>query len=881
MPIAGIYKDFNEKLRSGGLAVSEDKKVKKIVETGGMTRRTTCTTAGPLFYWTKDGKVTRVAPMRFDPEEVDSWSVDVNGHTYKPPLKHPVLAWGLAGKQMLYSENRVKYPLKRVDWDPNGDRNTQNRGVSGYEPISWDEAYQILEDELKRVIDSYGSSSIAWSYSAHPEWGQFHYFFSDTYRFFHMLGATHWVFTPISWEGWAVGATFLWGAWEQFGILPAPNSLQDVSRHSETIVLWACDPVTKNVYAGIDTARIWQYWKNLGKKIIVIEPFNNDTAVSYADKWIPIIPGTDGAMACAIAYVWITEGTYDAEYVDSHVFGFDEKHLPEGVDPSESYKAYILGESGDGIAKTPEWAEEQCGVPARTIRDLAHLWAAGPTSVFCMMTGMCRREFADSTTRLLATLPILQGLGKPGVSVLGDLGSLTGPYDGQAQVGPPGYADGGMNLVLDEYRLNTKPGQSITFQKLPDCIENPPQKWHGGELLIPSSEDYFREVTYPAEGCSEVHFLWQRGSTVTNPPNVQPHYRAYKHESVEIYVVNAPWFDRDCRYADLVLPTTTTFERQDITEPSSIGQYVLPFNVCHRSAVYHQKGVEMLGESKTDMEIFNELSLRLGYGDYYMGGQTEDQLLRRVFDKTNIPMSFEDFKEKGYYVWPKLGKESKEIKQLQEFYEDPVSNPIDTPTGRFEFFSTELYERYGFNEGIPAVPHYIPEKEGKAESELRSKYPLQVTMAHPKFRFHGKYNDLTWLNENYKIVGEDGYLYEDFWMHTVDAEERGLVNGDILRVFNDRGSILVGLKITERLVPGTVWLKYGSWHDAINEGSEFIDRGGDGNMITNSNEMSPNHIGGAFNSTLVQVEKADIEGLKKQYPEGFAGKYSSWNWEAK
>ncbi len=854
-----------------------------IVETGGMERHTTCTTAGPLFYWTKDGKITRVAPMKFEADEVDPWEIEKNGKVFTPSLKHPVLPWGLAGKQLMYADSRVKYPLKRVDWNPNGERNTRNRGISGFERISWDEAYDILEAELTRVMGEYGPSAVAWSYSAHPEWGQFHYFFSDTYRFFHMIGATHWVWSPISWEGWSVGATFLWGAWAQHGILAAPNTLQDITRHSETVILWGCDPVTKNVYAGIDTARIWKYWHDLGKKIIVIEPYNNDTSITYADKWIPIIPGTDGAMACAIANVWINEGTYDAEYIDTHVFGFDEKFLPEGVSADQSFKAYIMGEGPDGIEKTPEWAEPLCGVPARIIRDLARVWAAGPTGVFCMLTGMCRREYADTTTRLLGILPIMQGLGKPGVSIVGDLCSLSGPYDGETMVGPPGYADGGMNLVLDEYIMNTGKLQSIPHQMMPACINSHGEEkisWYGGELDVRSTEEYFQEYVYPAEGCNPVRFLWQRGSTVTNQPNKGKHFEAYRDPSIEIFVINAPWFDRDCKYADLVLPTTTIFERQDITEPASVGQYVPPNYTLLRSAVYHQKGVEMLEESKTDMEIFNEMSIRLGYGDYFMGGKTEEELLQRVFAKTNIPMEYDEFKTKGYYVWPKPGKDWKEVKQLEEFYNDPIAHPADTPTGRFEFFSTELFERYGFNDDMPPVPHYIPEKEGKENAELREKYPLQVTMAHPKWRFHGKYNDCTWLNENYKIVGPDGYKYEDFWMHTKDAEARGLKDGDIVHVWNDRGDILVGLKVTERLIPGTCKLTYGSWHDPLDGDTKMYDRGGDGNTISNDQPMSKHHAtGGAFNSVLIEVEKADLQALSEKYPEGFAGKFATWNKE--
>lgn len=153
------------------------------VDMSGIQRYTTCSTAGPLFVSSKNGKIVRVEPMQFDPKEVDSWEITVNGKVYKPPLTAPLLPWGLASKQWVYSENRVKYPLKRVDWNPDGDRNTANRGISGYERISWEEAFDIIEKEIKRIINTYGPSALAWGFSAHPEWGSLHYFFSDSFRF--------------------------------------------------------------------------------------------------------------------------------------------------------------------------------------------------------------------------------------------------------------------------------------------------------------------------------------------------------------------------------------------------------------------------------------------------------------------------------------------------------------------------------------------------------------------------------------------------------------------------------------------------------------------------------------------------------------------------
>jgi trimethylamine-N-oxide reductase (cytochrome c) len=265
-------------------------------------------------------------------------------------------------------------------------------------------------------------------------------------------------------------------------------------------------------------------------------------------------------------------------------------------------------------------------------------------------------------------------------------------------------------------------------------------------------------------------------------------------------------------------------------------------------------------------------------------GNSEEDLVRKLYGLTNIPLSYEEFKEKGYYVWPHLD-DYQPHKQFEFFYHHPVGIPapgpagrnvVDTPTGKIEIYSTLIHAFYGDdNPEIPCVPHYIPEREGRYD-EKHETYPLQMLMAHPKYRFHGKYNDIQELSENYKVYGPEGYPYEPCSMHPRDAKARGLKDGDIVRAFNDRGQVLAGVVITERLVPGCVWLTYGAWNDPLTPSHDAIDRGGDGNVLSYSGSESVHHVGGAYNSVLIEVEKADLEALARQYPDGMAGRWSSW-----
>ncbi len=855
----------------------------------GISRYTSCSTAGPLYVYVKNGRIIRVEPMWWGKDEVKPWNIEVNGKTYTPPLNYPSLYWGTAAKQWVYSQNRVNYPLKRVDWDPNGERHQENRGKSGYVRISWDEALDILESEIKRILKSYGPSAISMSISPHPEWGSLHYQFSEFFRFGNILGNSFRHSAPQSWEGWVAGAGFMYGYIPQMGILPAQDTLQDISKESELIVLWSNDSITKSMYMGIDTARPFIFWKDLGKKVILIEPYFNDTGAAFADKWISIIPGTDAALAASIAYVWITKDTYVKEYVDTHTIGFDEEHLPEGAPSGTSFKNYILGIS-DGIPKTPKWAEKITGVASRIITELANEWAAKPTALFGMHGGACRRAYGHEYARMLTTLQAMQGLGKPGVCMIGSFSNICGPYDTR-QKGPPGYADGGMNCVADvlytgnpilDFTGQSKhknPVEQIVCENIIDkIILDPPVKWRGGLVINRGPEDLFAEHEYPMKGCSEIKMTWARGGSGENYFDINNrNIRVYQSPKIEFVVIQAPWFDRDCKLADLVLPVNTNFERQDITEPGKCGQYIPASIINLRCAVYHQKCIEPVGESKSDWEIMTMVAKRLGFDKEFNEGNSEEDWLKKIYATTQIPMSYEDFKKKGYYVWPFLD-DYKPCKQLQPFYEDPQNNPLDTPSGKIEIFSQILFKEYGAdNPEIPPVPHYIPEWEGRYTKPLVDKYPLQLLTPHPKLRYHGKYNDVGWLTEIYKVKGPDGYNYEPVFMNINDAQARGLKSGDIVRVFNDRGQILCGVVATRRILNGVVRIAYGSSWDILEPKPGAIDRGGNSNFLTSSRAMSAHHIGMASNSCLVEIEKTDLDELSNKYPEGWAGKYRSWN----
>jgi anaerobic selenocysteine-containing dehydrogenase len=310
------------------------------------------------------GKILRIRPLHYDwkykPEEFSPWKIEARGKVFEPPMKSMITPFGIGYKKRIYSPNRILYPLKRVDFDHKGERNTQNRGISKYVRISWDEALDIITSELKRVHKTYGPEAVYVQGEGHGESKTVHGTHGcSTLLLDHLGGYTQQIRNPDSWEGWYWGSKHVWGG-EPVGMASEyqTNLYPDIARNTDMMLFWGCDPETTpwGFAGGQMTSRMCYWFTELGIRCIYICPEVNYAAAVHADKWIPVLPNTDAAMHLAIAYTWITEDTYDKKYIATHTVGF------------EKFKEYVLGKE-DGIVKTPKWAEEKCGVPSRVIED--------------------------------------------------------------------------------------------------------------------------------------------------------------------------------------------------------------------------------------------------------------------------------------------------------------------------------------------------------------------------------------------------------------------------------------------------------------------------------------------------------------------------------
>ncbi len=844
----------------------------------------------------ENGKIVRIKPLhydwKYDKKEFNPWKMEAHGKTLEPNMKVLASPFALAYKKRVYSPNRVLYPLKRVDWDPNGERNPQNRGKSKYVRISWDEALNIIVSELKRIKEKYGPEAVLSQADVHGEGKTIHTSHGAANKLLSLLGGyTIQMRNPDSWEGWVWGAKHVWGM-EQVGEMePTDNLIPDIAENSKMVLFWGCDPETTPLgFNGQMASRVCYWYTELGIKSIYICPELNYGAAVHADKWIPIKPGTDAALQLAIAYIWITEGTYDKEYVATHTFGYDK------------FTEYVVGKE-DGTPKTPEWASLKCGIPEWTIKALAREWASKRTSIAHGNGGPgIRSPYSTENGRLEVLLLAMQGLGKPGVHQVKMIEWKTVPKGSPMPKGvisprklmfaevirpveggakrqgdvPQSMVD--MISEIAKRKLVPQspigPTQFIPKDRIHDALLNPPITWYGNSTFPGMIEDQFVKYTYPAKGCSEVHMIWTDSPcwiTCWNDSN--SFIKALRGPKIEFILAQHPWLENDCLFADVILPVSTKFEEQDIGTDPANGQFFIVF--------YEKKCIEPVGESKSDYEIVCLIAERFGLLEQYTGGKSVEEWIKLSFEGYQLQelTTFKELKEKDYFVIPTDPKWKDAPAGMKEFYDNPDGNPLKTPSGKIEFYSQNLAKYFPDDEERPPVPHWIEKGKSHDErlsSERAKKYPLLMMSNHGRWRVHAQCDDITWTRENptCKVRCWDGYMYEPCWLNPQTAAERGITSGDIVKAFNERGTVLAGAYVTERIMPGVVYMDHGARYDPIIPGE--LDRGGAINTITPHNTTSEKATGMVVSSFLVEVEKVSMAQMgewKKQYPAAFERHY--------
>ena len=869
----------------------------------------------------KDGKLTRIRPLFYrdyvDWESKPKWKIEARGKALTPPDRTLPGCYYISYKKRVYSENRVRYPLKRVDWDPDGDRNPQNRGKSQFKRISWDEATRIVADELLRIRDKYGMSAVLSEADMHGEGKHVAPSHGCANRLLSMLGAyTVQMRNQDSWEGYSWGSKHVWGGEPVGQVTPSGNMWPDIAKHSELLLFWAADPETTAVgFDGYMSSRLCEWLHSVGIRYVYIDPALNYSACRMADKWIPVLPNTDAALYLAIAYVWLTEDTYDKEYLKTHATG------------TEPFFDYVLGKE-DGEAKSPAWASAKCGVSEWTIKALARDWAAKVTSITLGNGGPgIRGPFSTEPARLQSILLGMQGLGKPGVhqakwlewNLHSDIYQM--PYQGESVINLPHWTEMVRPPAIPDIPKSTRPPMKIgidveelkrkaagrydrdkagevsaeidelaelirnkgvqTAQSIPRCmvhdaILNESIEWWGLYSFNGPADQQWTKHVFPRLGCSRIHMIWTDAPcNVTCWNDGFAFVKAMRSPEIEFIVAQHPWLENDCYMADIILPVATKFEMEDIGDDSGGGTL---------TAVYHEyPACPPVGESLNDFECAAAVAKMIS-NDVYMAYTGNEKALGRVIELfwqgsgvAHLDAD-DEFRRNDIFIVPAAQNIQELPAGINPFYEDPEKNPLTTATGLLEFTSTDLTEHFPDDPERPPYPKWIERSELHDErlSGDRAKlYPFLCMSNHGRWRFHANLDDVTWSREigTMKIRGKDGYQYEPAWIHPSTAKGCGIGQGDIVKVFNERGTVLCAAYLTERLIPDTVYVDHGSRFDPID--AELLDRGGAINLITPHNLISKHATGMVISGFLVglaRVTDAEMDAWKAEYPQAFARK---------
>jgi len=663
------------------------------------------------------------------------------------------------------------------------------RGEGKFVRVSWDEALDEVAERIIRIRDTYGPAAIL-NHCGSGAFGRLHYSGILT-RFLNLVGGQ-----TLRWGGASYQGGYF-ASLATYGALFTGNDRADLL-NSKMIILWGSNPA-ESIF-GTETRWYLMQAKEKGARIVCVDPRLTESAASWASQWVPIRPGTDAAMLVAMAYVIIEQGLQDQHFLDTYTVDFDK------------FRDYVAG-ADDGIAKTPDWAERITGVPAETIRSVAVEYATTKPAAIVAGWAPGRTARGEQYHRATATLSAMTGnIGIHGgstscldftmsasplvgtelpenyVALYSDLSQLTNPVEKDQPLHE--YAMKGIrNHTIDK----------VHFTKVWDAI------------LRGKDGGYF----------SDIRMLYIIGGNGLNQCcNTNKGAEALK--KLDFLVVHDQFMTPTAKFADILLPACTWCERNDILFPWFFGHYLL----------YANKAIEPLYESRSDLAILIQLADKMGYDGY--SDKTEDEWLRLFAAKYGV-MDYEAFRASGFYKM----KTPKPHVGFQSQINDPDHNPFPTPSGKIEIFCQRI-DDFKRPDVLPPIPKYIEGWEGPTDPKSEQ-YPLQLITTHSRKRIHSQFHNIPWYRELEPHA---------VWINPIDAKTRNIKEQDLVKVFNDRGTISILAKVTNRIMPGVVCVYQGGWYDPDPDG---LDKGGCANVLTRD-EHSP---GGAFcsNTALVQVRR--------------------------
>lgn len=742
-----------------------------------------CGSRCPVRLHVKNGSVVRV--------ETDISDEDLSG---TQQIRACLRGRGL--RRWIYSPERLLYPMRR----------TGRRGQGKFSRITWKEAFEIIGSRLRHIIDQYGNEAVYRHYGTGNLGGVVSHY-NQIERLMNILGGKLNYHNSYSTAQIQHGMTYLYGKIE------TGNYISDIV-NSKLVVFFGNNPAETRMSGGGTIRDLVLAKKHSQAKFIVIDPLHTDTVTGFADEWIPIRPGTDAALASALAHVLISRDMVDHEFLNGYTLGYDQTTMPEDIPLGNSYKDYVLGKGGDRTPKTPEWAGSITGIPAERIVRLACEIGSAKPAYICQGWGPQRHANGEQAARAICMLPILTGN-------VGVKGGNSGDREAAWGIPWPG-------MPVGENPVKT----SIPCFLWTRALGNPKEFT---ELNSGLRNKKYLDVPIKFIWCFASNALVNQHSDIN-----QTHDILLDDTRCEMIVLIENVMSASARYADILLPATSSFEERDLSFQG--------YAVETGALMIREKAIEPMGECRTLFDICAGIARQMGVEKDYTGGMDHDQWVEAMYHhcrtlKPELPVDFSQALEKGVYKWPRSGRP---FTGLVSFRENPEKHPLSTPSGKIEIFSRRLWDMahtWELPKGdvICALPEYQATWGMPTENQTGA-YPLQLIGHHSKPRTHSSYGNNEWLKEASPQM---------LWINPLDAGPRGIAHGDLVKVFNDMGATRVRAKVTSRIMPGVLSLPQGAWYKPDQDG---VDQGGCINVLT-CQRPSPIAKGNPQHTNLVQVVK--------------------------
>jgi len=727
----------------------------------------------------RDGRVVGVKPFERDPDP--------------SPLIEAI-------PQAVHSPNRVAAPMVREGFLARGLASREGRGRQRFVPVSWERALDLVATELARVKREHGHAAIMGGSAGWGSAGIFHDARTQTRRFFAAFGG---FIDQDSNYSFGSALKFLPHVLGSAQAVTGPlTSWSSIVRHGKLVVLFGgANPKNMQIAKGgcgaHTTSGSMTALARAGVEVVNVSPVREDGPRAANASWIPIRPNTDAAMLLALTHTLVAEGLHDQDFLARFCTGF------------ERVRPYLMGER-DGQAKDADWAAAITGVAADTIRSLARRMAATRTMVSASWS-LQRADHGEQVYWALILLASALGqIGLPGGGFGFGYGSAAGIADAPLAFGPPAMET-----------LSNPLNRAIPAARIADCLLNPGARY-----------DYNgKSETYP-----DIRLVyWAGGNPFHHHQDINRLRRAWQRP--ECIIVHEPWWTATARHADIVLPATTTLERNDI-------------GAAHRDSyvMAMQQAIAPVGEARSDFAIFSELARRLGCDAAYTQGRDEMTWLRHLYGhwrerlRTNAAIpDFDEFWSAGFLELP---RRADDYVMLAEFRADPQNKRLATPSGRIELYSDRI-AGFGYDDCPPHPTWLAPAEWLGAAGE----FPLHLVSSQPRERLHSQM-DMGPVSAQGKIAGREAVA-----INPVDAKKREIADGDVVRLFNARGACLAGAVVTDAVAPGVVRLSCGAWYDPVDAGEAATCAHGNANVLTRDQGTSRLGQGPSSATVLVEIER--------------------------